>query len=86
MIIINSLFIEQRIKYHKYLLVSECLKNEAPVNFFYKSQRQKLNFLRKLLHTLDQSYGMNFCFAITRRDFFRSLTGFLTPAFINNKT
>jgi hypothetical protein len=23
--------IEQRIKYHKYLLVSKCLKNEAPV-------------------------------------------------------
>jgi hypothetical protein len=28
----------------------------------YKPQRQKLNFLRKLLHTLDQSYGMNFRF------------------------
>jgi len=26
------------------------------------AQRQKLNFLRKLLHTLDQSYGMNFRF------------------------
>ena len=23
--------IEQRIKYHKYLLVSKCLKNEAPI-------------------------------------------------------
>ena len=75
--------IEQRIKYHKYLLVSKCLKNEAPVYLKnkiqylsdrnpyslqnvesenYKSQRQKLNFLRKLLHTLDQSYGMNFRF------------------------
>jgi hypothetical protein len=29
--------IEQRIKYHKYLLVSKCLKNEAPVYFKKKS-------------------------------------------------
>ena len=28
----------------------------------YKSQRQKLISLRKLLHTLDQSYGINFRF------------------------
>ena len=75
--------IEQRIKYHIYLLVSKCLKNEAPVYLKNKiqylsdrnpyslrnvvsenkkSQRQKLNFLRKHLHTLDQSYGMNFRF------------------------
>jgi hypothetical protein len=30
--------IEQRIKYHKYLLVSKCLKNEAPVYLENKIQ------------------------------------------------
>ena len=30
--------IEQRIKYHKYLLVSKCLKNEAPVYLKNKIQ------------------------------------------------
>ena len=75
--------IEQRIKYHKHLLVSKCLKNEAPVYLKNKIQylsdrnpyslrnvvseklqipKAKLNFLRKLLHTLDQNYGMNFRF------------------------
>ena len=30
--------IEQRIKYHKYLLVSKCLKNEVPVYLKNKIQ------------------------------------------------
>ena len=30
--------IEQRIKYHKYLLVSKCLKNEAPIYLKNKIQ------------------------------------------------
>ena len=30
--------IEQRIKYHKYLLVSKCLKNETPIYFKNKIQ------------------------------------------------
>ena len=30
--------IEQRIKYHKYILVSKCLKNEAPVYLINKNQ------------------------------------------------
>ena len=30
--------IEQRIKYHKYLLVSKCLKNEAPIYLENKIQ------------------------------------------------
>jgi hypothetical protein len=67
--------IAQRIKYHKYLLVSKCLKKEAPVYLKNKTQyfsernpyslrnvvceklqipTEKVNFLRKLLHTLDQ--------------------------------
>ena len=75
--------IEQRVKYHKYLLVSKCLINEAPVYLKNKIQylsdrnsyflrnvvseklqipKAKLNFLRKFLHTLDQSYGMNYRF------------------------
>jgi hypothetical protein len=33
--------IEQRIKYHKYLLVSKCLKNEAPVYL----KNKKVQFL-----------------------------------------
>ena len=33
--------IEQRIKYHKYLLVSKCLKNEAPV--YLKNRIQYLS-------------------------------------------
>jgi hypothetical protein len=28
---LGSMSIEQRIKYHKYLFVSKCLKNEAPI-------------------------------------------------------
>ena len=75
--------IEQRIKYHKYLPVSKCLKNEAPVYLKNKIQyfsdrnpyslrnvvseklqipKAKTELLRKPLHTLDQSYGMNFRF------------------------
>ena len=33
--------IEQRIKYHKYLLVSKCLKNEAPV--YLKNKIEQLS-------------------------------------------
>jgi hypothetical protein len=75
--------IEQRIKYHNYLLVSKCLRNEAPIYLKNKIQylsdrnpcslrnvvseklqipKAKTELFKKILHTLDQSYGMNFRF------------------------
>jgi hypothetical protein len=38
--------IEQRIKYHKYLLVSKCLKNEAPVYLKNKIKQHNNNQLK----------------------------------------
>jgi hypothetical protein len=45
--------IEQRIKYHKYLLVSKCLINEAPV--YLKNKIQNLNKKVALIQDLNIS-------------------------------